>query len=260
MKADRYCAFVGMVGCHLYFASIGAAEERHIDPAAGGTLQSRDVAQTKTRIGCIGDSITNGAGTTAPDGASNSYPAQLQRMLGDRLEVVNFGVGGTTLLNKGDSPYQSQQAFSRAKDFEPDVVIIMLGTNDTKPQNWKYKDEFAADYEDIVRQFSGLSSRPRIYVCRPCFVVGAGNFGINEPSVEMELPLIDEVGKKLGLETIDIFGATKEHDALFPDRVHPNNEGAALIAKEVFKAIVGKDFDGPSAIVLTAPNPVPAHQ
>jgi lysophospholipase L1-like esterase len=40
---------------------------------------------------------------------------------------------------------------------------------------------------------------------------------------------------------IDVHGALNGKDALIPDRVHPNTEGATEIAKAVFKALTGKN-------------------
>ena len=110
-------------------------------------------AQTdsKTRVACVGDSITYGAGVAGRE--SNSYPAVLGKLLGDKYEVKNFGVSGATLLKKGDNPYWRQGAFKKATDFKPNIVVIKLGTNDTKPQNrTNHMDEFATDVgqQDIV--------------------------------------------------------------------------------------------------------------
>ena len=196
---------------------------------------------TKTKVACIGDSITAGAGAGH---AFFSYPAQLQRMLGDRWEVRNFGVSGATLLNAGDKPYQKEAAMQNALDFKPDVVVIMLGTNDSKPQNWKFKDQFAADYKDLIAKFKNLESKPRIFICHPPLVPGAGNFGINEPVVQQEMPLIENVAKEENAGLIDVHGAFLGQDALFPDRVHPNREGAGVIAKTVYNALTGKKWEG----------------
>ncbi len=126
------------------------------------------------RVACIGDSITAGVGAANGE----SYPGQLGRMLGGKWEVRNFGVSGSTLLKHGDLPYQKQQAFQAALQYQPQVVIIMLGINDTKPQNWKLKDQFSAGYEDLVGRFARLPSKPRVFVCRSVPVPGQGNFGI----------------------------------------------------------------------------------
>ena len=128
-------------------------------------------------------------------------------MLGDKWKVGNFGVSGRTLLKKGDHPYWTEKAYQNALAFKPDVVIIMLGTNDTKPQNWKHKDEFVADYTELVKSFLTLESKPRVYVCRPCPVPGTGNYGINEAGVKEQIPLIDALAAKLNLGVIDMHAA-----------------------------------------------------
>ena len=111
--------------------------------------------------------------------------------------------------------------------------------NDTKPQNWAHKDAFAADYRDLVRQFQDLPSHPRVYACRPCAVFGDGAFGINAPALAEELPILDAVAADLRLPVIDIFEATKNRPDVFPDRVHPNNAGAVILAETVYRAIMG---------------------
>ena len=108
-----------------------------------------DDYQGAIRLACVGDSITAGVGA-----GGNSYPKQLAALLGDKWEVGNFGNSGSTLLNQGDKPYQKQRTFTAALQFKPQVVVIMLGTNDTKPQNWKLKGRFAADYHDLLGKFS----------------------------------------------------------------------------------------------------------
>lgn len=95
----------------------------------------------KIKVACIGNSITYGLGTENP--AVDSYPAQLQIMLGGRYKVGNFGKSGATLLNKGHRPYMEQKEFREAMDFAGDIVVIHLGINDTDPRDWpNYRDFF----------------------------------------------------------------------------------------------------------------------
>ena len=188
------------------------------------------------KVACIGDSITEGAGAEP----GRSYPAQLQEMLGDKWKVGNFGLGGRTLLKKGDHPYWIEKAYQDALKLEPDVVIIMLGTNDTKPQNWEHESEFVDDYTELVNSFQGLASEPRIYVCRPCPVPGEGNFGINEKNLQVWIKRIDELAKDMNLGVIDMYKALEGKEKLLPDRVHPNTEGAGEMAKAAFTALTGE--------------------
>ena len=188
------------------------------------------------RLACVGDSITAGVGAAR----GKSYPAQLGQLLGEKWKVGNFGNSGSTLLNHGNKPYQKQGSFSGALKFEPHVVVIMLGTNDTKPGNWKRKDEFVGDYHDLLGKFADLSTKPRIFICYPVPVPGKGNFGINEAGVKEQAPMIRQIAEKAKVGVIDMYAALKDHPETLPDRVHPNTEGAGLMAKAAYKALTGK--------------------
>ena len=100
-------------------------------------LSHMDVACAQTthviKVACVGNSITYGFGVK--DREHDSYPAQLQRMLGDSYQVGNFGRSGATLLTKGHRPYVIQPEYQQAKDFNADIVLIHLGINDTDPRN-----------------------------------------------------------------------------------------------------------------------------
>lgn len=119
-------------------------------PAAIGFAQPINPSQYSApiKVACIGNSITYGSGIA--DRPRDSYPSQLARMLGEKWEVRNFGVSARTMLKKGDFPYWREEAYEQVKAFLPDVVIIKLGTNDTKPQNWKFSGEFFADFRAMV--------------------------------------------------------------------------------------------------------------
>lgn len=210
-------------------------------PAVAGT------PITETRIACIGDSITFGAHLKNPN--QESYPAVLGRMLGSGFEVRNFGIGGATLLKEGDKPYFKQIEYTDALAFQPDVAVIMLGTNDSKHRgggslnsdksvnNWQYKAEFVPDYEDLVSQFRKANPKIKIYVClpTPCF---PGSWGINDETIRKEIiPLIRQVAAETGAKIIDLNAALADRKELFPDTVHPNKEGAKLIAVTVYHAL-----------------------
>jgi lysophospholipase L1-like esterase len=194
------------------------------------------------RLACIGDSITQGSGAAK----GKSYPAQLQELLGDKWKVGNFGVSGRTLLKKGDFPYWKEKAYQKALSFKPDVVIIMLGTNDTKPQNWKHEAEFVSDYKDLINSFLALESKPRVFICRPCPVPEPGNFGINQTNVTEEIKRLDALAAEMKLDIIDMHAALAGKPALLPDRVHPNTEGAGEMAKAAFAALTGKPAASPA--------------
>jgi lysophospholipase L1-like esterase len=189
----------------------------------------------KIKVACVGDSITQGAGTKG-----NPYPKQLQAMLGDKWEVGNFGVSGRTLMDKGDHPYSKEKKYQMALEMKPDVVIIMLGTNDTKPQNWKFKDEFEADYKKLIKSFQDLESKPRIYICRACPVIGNGSFKITEAGIQEQIPIVNKIAKEMDLGIIDMYAALKDTPELIPDKVHPNAEGGGKMAAAAAAVLTGK--------------------
>ena len=124
------------------------------------------------RIACVGDSITYGYLME-----QFSYPKQLQEKLGSsQYQVLNFGVGGSTAQKNGDLPYINQQAYKDAQASNPDIVLLMLGTNDSKPQNWN-QDNYSKDYADLALSFVNLASKPKVYVMIPPPVY-YDNFGI----------------------------------------------------------------------------------
>ena len=188
------------------------------------------------KVACVGDSITQGVGAQR----GKSYPAQLQGLLGDGYQVGNFGVSARTLLKKGDFPYWNEKKYQDALAMEPAIVVIMLGTNDTKPQNWKFEAEFEADYRELVKSFQSLKSKPRVFVCRPVPVPGKGNYGINEENIQKEIPRLYALAKALGCGVIDMHAALEKTPEMLPDRVHPNTAGAGEMAKAAARAIAGK--------------------
>jgi len=190
------------------------------------------------RVACVGDSITYGAG--AKDREKNCYPEQLGRMLGEKWVVRNFGVSGATLLNKGDKPYTKEKAFKEAMEFKPDVVVTKLGTNDSKPQNWRHKAEFAADYRDLIAQFRKINPSVRVYACLPVPAY-PGQWGIRDSIIKGEvIGLVKQVAQDSQADVIDLYTALRDKTQLFPDTVHPNTEGAGLIAGAVCRELTGK--------------------
>lgn len=191
------------------------------------------------KVACIGNSITFGAGVKDRD--QNSYPSVLGQMLGGAYQVRNLGFSARTMLNKGDHPYMQEQKFRDALEYNPDIVIIKLGTNDSKPQNWIYKNEFEDDLNTMVKTFQKLSSHPQIYLCYPAKAYTAER-GINDSIIVNDIiPFITKVAKECNVKIIDLHTATSNMRENFPDQIHPNEAGARVLAKEVYSAITRKD-------------------
>ena len=197
------------------------------------------ISCSTTKIACVGDSITYGSGIIGRD--SLSYPAQLQNKLEKKYEVQNFGVSGSTMLKKGDKPYWKEPEFKSAKEFKPDIVIIMLGTNDSKTFNWNiYKNEFISDYCSMIQTFKKLNSKSRIYIGLPPPVF-ENRWDMQKTVVEFEIiNIIKKIALEYDLKTIDFFTLFQEKSIYFPDGVHPNAAGAKLMADEVSVLFLNK--------------------
>jgi len=188
------------------------------------------------KVACIGDSITEGAGVDNP--TVNAYPIVLGRLLGTNYQTRNFGVSGRTLLRKGDFPYWNELAFRNATNSAPSIVTIKLGTNDSKPQNWRYKDQFGRDLGDMIDVFANLPSHPRVFVCLPVPAYGI-QFDINPDIIKNEIiPIIKQVAKQKGATTVDLYTPLSGRPDLIPDLIHPNAAGAAIIASTLHGALL----------------------
>ena len=181
------------------------------------------------RVACIGNSITDGMGIDMSE--VYGYPAVLQRLLGKNYNVKNFGVSARTLMNKGDLPYMKEQAWADAQAFLPNIVVIKLGTNDSKDYNWIHGADYGSDLQKMVDTLRALPSKPQIYVCSP--IPAARIWGISDSViVNGEIPAIKRVVKKNKLAYIDLHTEFKPTEGLMQrDGIHPTDKGAAQLAK-----------------------------
>ena len=216
------------------------------------------IAQEKIKVACVGNSVTYGYGHKNP--GETSYPTQLQQMLGGEYEVRNFGHSGATLLNKGHRPYTSLPEYKAALEFAPDIIVIHLGLNDTDPRNWpNYRDEFFGDYTGIIDSFRKAhpDGNPKIIVCRmtPIFHWHRRfKSGTRDWYWQIQ-EKIEEIAQHENLELVDLSRFLYSRPDLMPDALHPDAEGAAIIAKQVYSAITD-DFSGLSLPAIYSDNMV----
>lgn len=197
------------------------------------------VAQQKIKVACVGNSITYGYGIANRE--HDTYPAVLGRLLGDKYEVKNFGISGRTLMSKGDSPYVNEQIYKDALLYEPDIVTIKLGTNDSKPKNWKYNETFKGDLRALIDSFQSLPSKPKVYLCLPIPATGSAWTISDSVIVNGVIPYIKDVANEKNLKVIDLYSAFKPYVHLLPDSVHPNEDGTAVIAHVICEFLLKQD-------------------
>ncbi len=218
----------------------------------GTWLKNRQAPQADAiRVACIGNSITDGFGIDMA--TQYGYPAQLQKKLGNGYWVKNFGVSSRTMLNKGDFPYMNEMAWRDALAFKPDIVLIKLGTNDSKPYNWQHKAEFRQDLEQMIltlrpdlavsskkrkKSKSIVPAKPEIYLCTP-IKAEKPTWEISDSVIANEIiPIQQAVAAKYGLKVIDLHtlyeGGAQQ---MLPDGIHPNGKGALRMAEIIFDAL-----------------------
>lgn len=192
------------------------------------------------KVACIGDSVTFGLGIDNRE--TNSYPAQLQQMLGTGYEVKNFGFSGATMLKNGHKPYWNKEVFTKSKEYRPNIVIIHLGLNDQGNNNWpKHKDEFETDYLEMIDVYKKLPTRPKVIICKMTPTFSGHHWfeeGMRENFKEIQSK-IEDISKKALVELIDLHEPLYRFPELFPDNLHPTKEGAKIIAQKTYRAITG---------------------
>jgi acyl-CoA thioesterase I len=216
MKRKTQLIAVGMV---VLVGILGAAffVQTFLQPKASGPI----------RVACVGDSITAGF----------EYPDDLWMMLGENYTVSNFGAGGASVSLSSGTPYLNQTAFQDAKQFQPNIVVILLGANDAAPENERYISSFVDGYMRLISQFQALASKPQVWIVKPPPVFYNGTGLSTEFFDSQVLPRIEQVAKEANLPIIDVYSAAVNHAEYFWDGVHPNDRGSQLIAQVVYSAL-----------------------
>lgn len=212
-------------------------------PLAAETAD-RKRGKQKIKVACVGNSVT--FGYLLPDRERNAYPARLQQMLGEDYDVRNFGHSGATLLRHGHRPYNTLPEYRAAVDFKADLVVIHLGLNDTDPRNWpNYSEEFIPDYRALIDTFRMANPDARIWICKmtpifhahPRFESGTRDWH------DLIQKSIEQIARTADVGLIDLHTPLHCRPDLFPDALHPNPEGAQILARTVYGALTG-DYGG----------------
>ncbi len=142
------------------------------------------------------------------------------------------------MFKNSDYPYWNTSNFVKAKNMDPQILIIALGTNDAHPSRWnKLSGEFKADYLSMVNEFRQDGKKPIIYVCLPPPLFGPLKKEQNEVVEQKLIPCIKEIAKEIGAYIIDYHQPLLGASEGFPDDVHPNDAGSALMATIAAQAI-----------------------
>lgn len=199
------------------------------------------VKEGKIHIACVGDSITYGAGVLGHR-RSQSYPAYLQENLGEKYQVLNYGLSGRTLMDEGDVPYRSEKLYQKSLDAKADIYLLMLGTNDAKDYQWD-EDAYAKEIKDFVEAYQTVAPQAKIYLMQPpqAFSTqkdGSIKYGIQDAVIGGQMyEIIADTAEQMGVGYIDLYQLTKDHSEWLPDGIHPNGEGNKAIADYIYECI-----------------------
>ncbi|MDR0575674.1 MAG: GDSL-type esterase/lipase family protein [Tannerella sp.] len=193
-------------------------------------------ANAQIKVACIGASITEGARIKNPK--ENAYPGQLQSLLGPNYTVENYGVGGSTMLKKGNFPYWKTEACQKALKSNPDIVFIDLGGNDAKAVNRPFYNELEQDCREMIRSFKNLPSHPRVIVLLPTAFFVSDKEGIYDPISKGEVaPRLQKAAYEEDVEVLNMHPLLSDRPDLIPDKIHPEEQGSSIIAKRLFTQI-----------------------
>ncbi|MDR3225330.1 MAG: InlB B-repeat-containing protein [Clostridiales Family XIII bacterium] len=191
----------------------------------------------QTKIACVGASITYGSGLSSR--SKTCYPAQLQELLGETYLVKNFGIKGTTIGRPSSAPYTDTSQFADAIDFKPDIVIILMGTNDAQPRNWKDSAQFESDYHDIFTFFSLLPSTAKVYTASLPDIIGGPGAGFNLTALSEINGVISAYNTAQGIPIIDVASAIAGNQYYYQgDGIHMNEYGAEMIARTAYDILI----------------------
>jgi uncharacterized repeat protein (TIGR02543 family) len=214
----------------------------------GGTLLSKNTLygakknrtvyarwEKQTRVACVGASITYGTGFE--NRAEHSYPAVLQRMLGPRFLVGNFGKHGATVCSFTSLSYTDTERFQKSIDFKPDIVVTLVGTNDALKKNWGGTEFFSVEYNDLISFYQELPSRPDVFTCVIPEVYDKKTSRWNEKALTQIREIIQTYGWDRRLPVIDMRHYVATPAYYQEDGVHPNEHGAYQIAFGVYERL-----------------------
>lgn len=189
------------------------------------------------KVATVGDSLTYGYGLENREG--DAYPSILAEKLGHHYQVSNFGLSGRSLQSSSDYPYLAEKNAQLSLESEADIVIIMIGSNDSRSPYWN-KERFIREYDELVDRYMKMPSQPDVYLLVPPYVP-TSRFGLNNEIIRTELQeIIPRIAEERGLEWINFYPLTENHPEYYSDGLHLTPLGNRLIAEAVYTAIMGE--------------------
>ena len=200
--------------------------------------------QQKLKVACIGDELT--FGTAVENREDNCYPVQLQKYMEQaekKYRIGNFGVEGAAVQKKSKKPYTKEERYESSTEYKANLVVIMLGTNDTTEENWTDIDTFQKDYQSLIKNYQDLKSSPEVWLVTPPMIQSDGSTEMEERAkrVEEVKDAVETIGEKNKLTVLDLYSYSQEHPEWYQkDGIRLNKDGAKAVADMVGDCIVNK--------------------
>lgn len=189
---------------------------------------SGDVTDTHEYVAVVGDELTYGMKANS----INAYPINLQAYLGNDFSIKSFYSFGATVRDDVKGSFRKTTAYNGSLDWEPGIVVIMLGTNDINTANWKDAAEYKKDLISLIQTYKKLESTPQIYLCTTPYIIDEIAPGsLKNARVKEIVKVQKEVAKKLELTIIDTYDFLKDKPEYYFSGVYLNDEGYPAMAK-----------------------------
>ena len=195
----------------------------------------------RIRVSCVGDSLTYGSGVIKTREV-DSYPAKLQKKLGTSHLVSNFGLRNATASADGDLPYIDSAQYQKSLESEPNLVLLMLGTNDSKTYNWNAKS-YEEGIKSLVQTYKNLDTNPTVYLMISPYCFSLDGSDIAEYQVQPKVvagkikDIVEKVAAEEGVEVIDLYSVTVGKEEHYRDGIHFDAEGYKIIADYIYDII-----------------------
>lgn len=284
---SRLCAKLSRAGASLARICVVIVLTALLGSATEEEQELKDIAWAKeppqaddVRIACIGDSITWGQGSTSI--WRKSYPMLLKAKLGKGYWVGNYGKQSATASRSGDLPMYDQNEFQSSRFVMPNIVVIMLGTNDAKTSNWD-QAAYADGMTTIIQTYLDKESVTSVFVAEPPPVYEDGVYGIQADVVNqmagspVGTGIVADIVKSIDsprVFLVDVYsklgGAKTSEKAMFynnstgedkpnlggDDGIHPTDLGHKGIFEAVYDALVKEKAINVSDPMYPPPGPV----
>ncbi|CRH87591.1 GDSL-like Lipase/Acylhydrolase [Chlamydia trachomatis] len=189
------------------------------------------------KVATVGDSLTYGYGLENRE--QDAYPSILADLLGSHYQVSNFGLSGRSLQSTADFPYFNEKNAQLSLESDADIVIIMIGSNDSRGPYWS-KARFVSEYREMVERYINLPSHPDVFLVVPPFVP-TSRFGLNNAIIRDELQeIIPKIAQEFDLSFINLYPLTEGKEAYYSDGLHLTLLGNQLVAQTVFSHLLGE--------------------